>query len=287
MKETELWQALAATGDNLYDFAWLDETGSCFHRFQPCANCHNGYSVAKLFIATAVGLLWADGKLSLDDPVERFFPTNTRWRQVLIRHLLTHTSGIAEGFLDIDNDDLSRYPSDDYLSIVFAQPLPFAPGTHEQYSDAVFYLLARIVEQVQGQPADDFLADRLFRPMGFGETAWSCCPQHQPIGGTGFYAGAQDVAKLGALYLNGGVYQGRRLLSEKWVQTALQNQYELHPLGHGDWIGKLGMCGQGVAFSPQRKAAAAWHAFDTEGKTELLLRVLGELPENTVLTKTL
>ena len=138
MKETELWQALAATGDNLYDFAWLDEKGSCFHRFQPCAHCHNGYSVAKLFIATAVGLLWADGKLSLDDPVERFFPTDSPWRQVSVHHLLTHTSGIDRGFLDIDNDDLSQYPSDDYLSILLAQPLPYAPGTHEQYSDAVF-----------------------------------------------------------------------------------------------------------------------------------------------------
>ena len=61
---------------------------------------------------------------------------------------------------------------------------------------------------------------------------------------------------------------------EKWVQTALSNQYELHPLGHDDWVGKLGMCGQGVAFSPKRKVAAAWHAFDTEGKTEALLQVL-------------
>ena len=274
MNKAELCEALAATGDNLYDFAWLDENSGWLHRFQPCSNCHNGYSVAKLFIATAIGLLWDEGKLSLDDPVGRFFPTDSPWRQVSVHHLLTHTSGIDRGFLDIDNDDLSQYSSDDYLSILLAQPLPYAPGTHEQYSDAVFYLLARIVEQVQGQPADDFLTEWLFRPMGFGETAWSRCPQHHPIGGTGFYAGAQDVVKLGLLYLNGGVYQGRRLLSEKWVQTALRNQYELHPLGHDDWVGKLGMCGQGVAFSPRRKAAAAWHAFDTEGKTEALLQVL-------------
>lgn len=214
MNKAELCEALAATGDNLYDFAWLDETSGWLHRFQPCSNCHNGYSVAKLFIATAMGLLWDEGKLSLDDPVGRFFPTDSPWRQVSVHHLLTHTSGIDRGFLDIDNDDLSQYPSDDYLSILLAQPLPYAPGAHEQYSDAVFYLLARIVEQVQGQPADDFLTERLFRPMGFGETAWSRCPQHHPIGGTGFYAGAQDVVKLGLLYLNGGVYQGRRLLSK-------------------------------------------------------------------------
>lgn len=201
MNKAELCEALAATGDNLYDFAWLDETSGWLHRFQPCSNCHNGYSVAKLFIATAMGLLWDEGKLSLDDPVGRFFPTDSPWRQVSVHHLLTHTSGIDRGFLDIDNDDLSQYPSDDYLSILLAQPLPYAPGTHEQYSDAVFYLLARIVEQVQGQPADDFLTEWLFRPMGFGETAWSRCPQHHPIGGTGFYAGAQDVVKLGLLYL--------------------------------------------------------------------------------------
>ena len=110
MNKAELCEALAATGDNLYDFAWLDETSGWLHRFQPCSNCHNGYSVAKLFIATAMGLLWDEGKLSLDDPVGRFFPTDSPWRQVSVHHLLTHTSGIDRGFLDIDNDDLSQYP---------------------------------------------------------------------------------------------------------------------------------------------------------------------------------
>ena len=113
LNKAELCEALAATGDNLYDFAWLDETSGWLHRFQPCSNCHNGYSVAKLFIATAMGLLWDEGKLSLDDPVGRFFPTDSPWRQVSVHHLLTHTSGIDRGFLDIDNDDLSQYPSDD------------------------------------------------------------------------------------------------------------------------------------------------------------------------------
>ena len=95
MNETELYRALAATGDNLYDFAWLTETGGWLHRFQPCSNCHNGYSVAKLFIATAVGLLWDEGRLSPDDPVGRFFPTDSPWRQVSLHPYQRDRPGLS------------------------------------------------------------------------------------------------------------------------------------------------------------------------------------------------
>jgi len=94
-----------------------------------------------------------------------------------------------------------------------------------------------------------------------------------PIGATGLYAQAQDVAKLGWLYLSGGVYEGKRLLSEEWVQMVVRNGYEFHDYGHG-WLCKGGMYGQIVAFHPALRAAVAWHGINHTNITPAMLEVL-------------
>ncbi|MBR5289067.1 MAG: beta-lactamase family protein [Clostridia bacterium] len=259
---------LSAMGLNLYDFALYTPDGIASHRFIPCSNCHNSYSVAKVFIMTALGMLYDDGKLLPEDPVSRYLslPQNAdpRFHSVLIDHALTHRIGFDKGFLDIDTEDPTTYPSEDYLSIVLSRPLAHVPGTHSQYSDAAFYLLSRLIAAVAGEHADVLLNRRLLRPLRFHEAAWSRCPHDHPIGATGLYIGAQDMVKLGALYLEGGVYDGQRLLSREWTQMAIDRQYELHPLAPGnpdsDLTGKWGMYGQLLAFSRKKHFAIALHA---------------------------
>ena len=279
-----LWQALSRANPELYDFALITPEWRFAKRLRPCGHCHNGYSVAKAFVMTAVGLLCDDGALRPNDLLCRYvqIPPNAdaRWHDVTLHHLLCHRSGLGEPFLDIDCDDIRAYSTDNYLSLVFLRPLPYAPGTHYQYSDAAFYLLSRVVSAIAACPADAMLEARLFRPMRFGEIAWSRCPQGYPIGGTGLYAGADDMAKLAWLYLCGGVYEGKRLLSESWVRTALNNGYELAPFGDTGWMGKGGMYGQGVAFHREMGVAAAWHAYDLQGQEDALFEVLNRtLPE--------
>lgn len=272
------WRVIASSGVNLYDFAIIAPDGSYSHQFQPCNRCNNSYSVAKAFIMTGIGLLYDDELLRPEDRLDRFFDiprdADARWREVTVGHLLTHRSGIDTAFLDIDCDNPAAYPTDDYLSLVFAHPLPYEPGTHYQYSDAVFYLLSRLISQVYGQPVDVLLGERVLRPLRFGETAWSRCPQGHPIGGTGLYASAADVAKLAQLYLNNGYCDARRLLSAEWVRLAVSSGYELHPFGATGWIGKGGMYGQGLAFSRARGMAVAWHAFETAGREGALTELL-------------
>ena len=256
---------LSDFGANLYDFAmWTKETGVQSHRFQPCNRCNNSYSVAKTFTMTAIGLLWDDGKLDVTDSLGRIF-SEPEWNGVTIEHALTHRIGYGQGHLDIDVEDISEYPTDDFLKLALSYPRPYAPGEHYQYTDAAFYLLSRVVDHIAGEKLDSLLWQRLIRPMGFQEIAWSRCPHEYPMGATGLYVSSHDMVKLGALYLNGGVYNGQRLISSEWVKLAQERGYELHTAAEGI-IGKGGMYGQFLGYAPAKGAAFAWHAFD-EGKT--------------------
>lgn len=105
---------------------------------------------------------------------------------------------------------------------------------------------------------DDFLNKRLLQPLHFHEFAWSHCPKNYPMGATGLYVSAGDVIKLPVLYLNGGVWEGKRLLSEQWVERSIANEYEFRLKTPSGWIGKGGMYGQLIAFNRARNAAVAW-----------------------------
>ncbi len=259
---------LAAQGGNLYDFAlWTPENGIQFHRFQPCNRCNDSYSVAKAFVMTAIGLLWEDGLLKMEDSLGKIFG-DPAWNDVTVHHALTHTIGYGQGHMDIDVETVADYPTDDFLALALSYPRPHAPGAHYQYTDAAFYLLSRVVDHVSGEKMDSLLWRRVLSHMHIQELSWSRCPKEYPIGATGLYIGAADMVKLPMLYLNGGKFEGRQLISSAWVDLAIQNGYELHEMAPGI-LGKGGMYGQGIAFSPDKKFAAAWHAFEEKGKTSV------------------
>lgn len=258
-------QGLASLGVNLYDFAlWTPDGGIQSHRFQPCNRCNNSYSVAKAFTMTAIGLLRDDGKLNVTDSLGSIFGCDA-WNNVTIEHALTHRIGYGQGYMDIDVEDISEYPTDDFLKLALGYPRPYAPGEHYQYTDAAFYLLSRVVDHVSGEKLDALLWRRVIKPMGFQEIAWSRCPHEYPIGATGLYISSHDMVKLGALYLNNGLWNGRRLISSEWISLAEKRGYELHAAADGI-LGKGGMYGQFLGYSREKNIAFAWHAFD-DGKS--------------------
>lgn len=277
----QIREEIRRTGANLYDFALMTAEGAEEWIAQPVNACNNSYSVAKPFISTAAGMLWERGKLDLDRPVldalKGYAPADARWRQVTLRHALTHTMGVARGYLDIDVEDIGEYGTEDFLEVVFRAPLPHEPGRHSCYSDAAYYLAARVVEEAAGEPADCFLMRELLRPMKVQEAAWSRCPMNHPIGATGLYIRARDLVKLGWLYANGGVYEGRQLLSGRWIEEERKGRLAFQPTGIPGVYGKGGMYGQMVMFSPEKKYAAAWHSYDPEGKTGGLAAAVGRL----------
>ncbi len=256
---------------NLYDLALITENGVEELNFQPCNACNNSYSVTKAFVATAAGLLWERGQLDLDEPVTDILSigqaADEKWNRVTMRHALTHTMGIAHGYLDIDVEDIYSYGTEDFLEVVFREPLPHEPGTFYKYSDAAYYLAARVVEQAAGEPVDSFLMRELLLPMKVQEAAWSRCPQNHPIGATGLYIRARDMVKLGWLYANDGLYEGRRLISSGWIAEEAKDELAFKPHGSGA-RGKGGMYGQMLMFSPEKKYAAAWHSFTTDKRAD-------------------
>lgn len=258
-------------GINLYDLALYRDGQIETHRFQPCNNCNNCYSVAKAFMITAVGMLCDDGLLDVKNPLHFYMgdlmpkDVDPAWQLVTVEDVLKHQIGFDEGFLDIDTDDASLFPSRDFLDIVFHHPIVHLPGQHYQYSDAAYYLVSRLCSHVAGERVDELLSRRLFEPLKVREAAWSCCPQHHPIGATGLYLSAADMVKLPALYLEGGVWMGQRIVSESWVQQVIRNEYEFEFKTPAGLIGKGGMYGQMILFSREKRFAAAWHAFTTDG----------------------
>jgi CubicO group peptidase (beta-lactamase class C family) len=126
-------------------------------------------SVTKQFTATAIMLLVADGKIKLDRPVSEYLPDlPSAWSGITIRHLLTHTSGVADyteapGWGASIRQD--RTP-EELLMPVKKMPLLFVPGSQWRYSNSNYYLLGQVIERLSGRTWADFLAARIFRPLG-------------------------------------------------------------------------------------------------------------------------
>lgn len=122
-------------------------------------------SLGKHFTAAAILLQIEDGKLSLSDPITRFFPEAPKnWGTITVYHLLTHTSGIPDyaGLVDLRHD----YTEDDIARLTWAQPLEFAPGARWSYCNTGYVLLGAIVRKVSGTSYGDVLAQRVFKPLG-------------------------------------------------------------------------------------------------------------------------
>ena len=230
----------------------------------PCQNC---YSVAKAFTVTAIGLAVDDGVLSTDERIIDIFadelPENMdpRWENMTVHHVLKHSAGFSGGFMDIDCVDANTF-GDDYLGYLFKTPLTYCPGEGYAYSDAAFYLLSRVVTKKTGRLMDEYMWERVFYPLAFREMAWSKCPKGYPMGATGLYIYTEDMAKLGEVYVNGGLYNGKRILSEAWVNIVKSREYEFRKISDGKCYGKGGMRGQMLLFFPETKRVVAWHSYE-------------------------
>jgi D-alanyl-D-alanine carboxypeptidase len=126
-------------------------------------------SVSKQFIAAGIMLLVQEGRISLDDPVSKFLDgTPDTWKEITVRHLLTHTSGIvreAPGF-----DALKIQSDADVIKTAYPLPLRFAPGEKWEYCNVGYFTLAEIIRKVSGKSWGDYLNERLFSPLGMSAT---------------------------------------------------------------------------------------------------------------------
>jgi D-alanyl-D-alanine carboxypeptidase len=126
-------------------------------------------SVSKQFLATGIMLLAQDGRLTVDDPVGKYFTgAPESWRGITLRHFLTHTSGVLREGPAFD--PLTVQPDSIVVRSAFALPLEFPTGSKYQYCNICYFTLADIIARVAGKPWDEFLAERVFRPTGMTAT---------------------------------------------------------------------------------------------------------------------
>lgn len=128
-------------------------------------------SLTKQFTAAAVLLLVEDGKLALDDRVSRYLePAPEPWREVTVRQLLAHTSGIKDHMNEMNAVTCEGTNPAEIVSQVGRMPLNFPPGTRSSYSNTGYLVLGMVVERVAGKPFDAFLTERVFAPLGMTRT---------------------------------------------------------------------------------------------------------------------
>lgn len=197
------------------------------------AHKHVLYSLSKSFTSTAVGFAVAEGKLSIDDEVLKFFPddaptnTSNNLKAMRVRDLLMMSTG--------HQDEPSSAADVISAKSFLAQAVPHLPGTHFKYNTAATFMQSAIVQKVTGQTVLDFLQSRLFEPLGIADSVWDANFQGISLGGYGLRVRTEDIAKFGQLYLQRGRWNGKQLLPAEWVAMATAKQTSNGSNPKSDW----------------------------------------------------
>lgn len=218
-------------------------------------------STTKPITATAIMALVEDGLLGLNRPVQGYIPefVGDGKEDVLVHHLLTHTSGLdlVFGFTPPDGtpEEMGLPPNEEtqhplvhaLLYPEFGTPLSMRPGEKMAYCNLNYALLGEIVRRVSGQSYANFAAERILGPLGMGDTHFIVPDAARsravkrpdtsafaylnaewimdaPMPWSGVYSTARDMAVFGQMFLNGGVYGGARILSPPTVAAMTRNQ---------------------------------------------------------------
>jgi len=247
-------------------------------------------SQSKAITSTAIMMLWEEGKIGLDDPISRYIPefanpqvltrfsygdttysTRPASREIRIRDLLTHTSGLGYGVIDGNEQMRMIYNKAGIVDLFTTEPVKISenikklaklplhhdPGSKYTYSEGLD-VMGYLIEIVSGMPFDQFLKTRIFDPLGMDDTrfylndsqgerlvtvhrkvdgAWESYPvtfydpNYPKTGAKSFFSGgaglsstAIDYAKFLQMYLNGGTYNGIKILSSTTIKTIMSNQ---------------------------------------------------------------
>jgi CubicO group peptidase (beta-lactamase class C family) len=200
---------------------------------------HMLYSLSKSFTSTAVGFAVAEGKLSLDDPVIKFFPDeapadpSVNLRAMRVRDLLRmNTGNQLEAPINV-NDPTKQ--TETWVKTFLTHSVPFKPGTHFLYNSPATYMLSAIVQKTTGMTVLDYLRPRLFEPLGFKDPVWISSPQGITAGAYGLSVRTEELARFGELYLHQGLWNGKQLIPANWIAQATSMQTSTGSAPASDW----------------------------------------------------
>ncbi|MBN1312322.1 MAG: beta-lactamase family protein [Anaerolineae bacterium] len=198
---------------------------------------HMLFSLSKSFTSTAVGLAVDEGLLSIDAPVLSFFPGDApkkvgpNLEAMQVQHLLSMSTGHDQDTTEAAFSRRDRNAVRGFLSL----PVEHVPGTHFVYNTAASYMLSAIVQKLTGQTLLDYLTPRLFEPLGIQGATWESWVDGVNLGGWGMSAKTEDIARFGQLYLQRGMWNGRRIVPEAWVEEATTKQVDNSSNSPADW----------------------------------------------------
>ena len=202
---------------------------------------HVLYSLSKSFTSTAVGMAAAEGKLSIDDEVLKYFPEDApaepsaHLKSMRVRDLLRMTTGHAtEPSMWRDEPD-SPLNGSAWTKKFLHHPVAFKPGSLFVYNTPATYMQSAIVQKVTGQTVRDYLIPNLFEPLGIETPHWVSSPEGISAGGYGLSARTEDLAKFGQLYLQKGQWNGTQLIPKEWVSEATARQTSNGSDPASDW----------------------------------------------------
>ena len=194
---------------------------------------HELYSLSKSFTSTAVGMAVAEGKLSIDDEVLKFFPDDApenpsaNLKAMRVRDLLTMNTG---------NQDEVPTAADKISAKAFlTNAVPHKPGAHFKYNTPATFMCSAIVQKQTGQTVFDYLKPGLFEPLGISQPIWNTNFQGINLGGYGLNVRTEDIARFGQLYLQKGKWQGKQLIPTDWVEMATAKQVSNGSNPKSDW----------------------------------------------------
>jgi CubicO group peptidase (beta-lactamase class C family) len=195
------------------------------------------YSLTKSFTSTAEGLAIAEGKLSLDDQVIKFFPDEApenpseNLKMLRVRDLITMTTGHEASVLE----DFQYFSKDSPIRRFLSFPVGHRPGTMFVYNSPGTLVQSAIVQKVTGQTVHDYLQSRLFDPLGFGNPHWSSTAQGVSIGPSELWIRTEDIAVFGQMLLQRGKWNGRQLVPAAWIDAATAKQVSNGSKPTSDW----------------------------------------------------
>ena len=187
------------------------------------------YSLSKSFTGTAIGLAVAEGHLSVEDPVIKFFPEllpdtiSDNLAALKVKHLLSMSVGHAkDSILILEASAPGVLWEKTFLSL----PVVFAPGSQFMYNSGASYMLSSIVKRVTGKTAHEYLKPRLYQPLEINGATWTENFEGINMGASHLRMRTEDIAKFGQLYLQKGNWNGKQIIPETWVKAASSKQID-------------------------------------------------------------
>jgi len=217
---------------NAHLTGWYNYFDPAWHPYYHGTGLHSMQSVSKTVSSIIVGIAITRGdfKAGLDTPLLKYFDVarvknvDERKRRITLRHVLTMTTGLdwneEVAYDDPKNDSSLMEAAEDWVQYVIDRPMAQEPGKVFNYSSGVSELLAHIFEKETGQDIEQYGAKYLFGPLGI-EYFWKRTPLGVVDTEGGLFLKNVDLAKIGYLYLRGGMWEGKQIVSRDWVQQSL------------------------------------------------------------------